>query len=196
MDRGVAYTKRVKVAIFTLFLIFLFGFMEFAPYAKSGMRDFSGSLFSKIFWLYFFVVEQTLGIVHEAGHGVCYILPCPKFFMVINATIFQWLFPAGIGLYYYKRGNYLAALMGVFFLGISMQYTAWYVSTSHEGAIVPAAKSFLGVDAYHDFYYILSVFGVLAYDWLIAIVLKIIAYLLMFGSVFAMFLNIFQEKEQ
>jgi hypothetical protein len=185
----------VKIATFALFFIFLIGFMEFAPYAQNGSREFGNSLFAKIFWLYFFIIEQTLGIVHEAGHGVCYILPCPKFVMVINATIFQWLFPAGIGFYYYKKGNFLAALMGLFFLGVSMQYTAWYVSTSHEGAIVPAAKSFLGVDAYHDFHYILSVFGVLAYDWLIATILKIIAYLLMFGTVFTMLLSIFQEKE-
>lgn len=195
MSREITPAKNVKIATFALFFIFLIGFMEFAPYAQSHARELGNSLFEKAFWLYFFVIEQTLGIVHEAGHGVCYMLPCPKFIIVINGTIFQWLFPAGIGLYYYKRGNYLAALMGLFFLGISIQYTAWYVSTSHEGAIVPAAKSFLGVDAYHDFHYILSLFGILAYDWLIASTLKVIAYLLMFGSVMALFLNIFSNHD-
>ena len=188
-------TGYAKIATFVLFFIFLFGFLEYTPYATSSTKPHNASIFSELFWLYFFVVQQTLGIVHEGGHGVCYILPCPEFFMVINGTIFQWLFPAGIGLYFYKRGNKLAGYIGLFFLGVSMQYTAWYISTAHEGLIVPASKSFLGVDGYHDFNYILSVFHAVKYDWLIANIVKFFAYVAMVGSVFLMFLQIFKKKK-
>jgi hypothetical protein len=194
-DTPAKNTNYAKIATFVLFFIFLFGFLQYAPYDTTNTKPHNASIFSELFWLYFFIVQQTLGIVHEAGHGICYILPCPEFFMVINGTIFQWLFPAGIGLYFYKRGNKLMGLMGLFFLGISMQYTAWYISTAHEGLMVPASKSFLGVDGYHDFNYILSVFHLVKYDWLISNIVKFIAYIAMIGSVFLMFLAIFEKEE-
>ncbi len=194
-DAPTAHTNYAKIATFILFFIFLFGFLKFSPYDTTSAGAHDRSIFAELFQLYFFIVQQTLGIVHEGGHGVCYILPCPEFFMVINGTIFQWLFPAGIGLYFYKRGNKLASYMGLFFLGVSMQYTAWYISTAHEGLMLPAAKSFLGVDAYHDFNYILSVFDMVKYDWLIANIVKFFAYTAMVGSVFLMFLHIFKKEE-
>ncbi len=32
-------------------------------------------------------------IVHEAGHGICYILHCPQFFSTLNGTLFQLALP-------------------------------------------------------------------------------------------------------
>ena len=153
------------------------------------------SMSEYIFIVYQFIINQTLGIVHEGGHGVCYILPCPKFVMVSMGTIFQWLFPLGIAYYYKKRGNQTAFLTGLFILGISMDYTAWYMSTAHEGAILPAHKSFLGVDALHDFHYLFSSLGVLAYESLISGVTRSIAYLLMIGAVIGMFFEAFSTEK-
>ena len=167
--------------------------MQYKPYAHTIHAP-SGFL-DNIFVLYQFIITQTLGIVHEGGHGVCYILPCPKFVMVSMGTLFQWAFPLGIAIYYRKKGNTIAFLAGLFILGISMDHTAWYMSTAHEGAILPAHKSFLGVDALHDFHYIFSTLGVLAYESLIVGLTKTVAILLMIGSVIAMFFEAFSDND-
>ncbi|MFT7824451.1 MAG: hypothetical protein ABXS92_06770, partial [Sulfurimonas sp.] len=99
------------------------------------------------------------------------------------------------GDYYKRKGNMAAFLIGLFILGISMDHTAFYMSTAHEGPILPAHKSFLGVDALHDFHYIFNSLGVLAYESLISGVTKAIAYLLMIGSVVVMFFEAFRETQ-
>ncbi|WP_373029012.1 hypothetical protein [Sulfurovum sp.] len=183
--------KRVTLGIFVLFLLL---FPHYAPWEPSYTQ--SDTLIQKIFTLYFFVANQTLGIVHEGGHGVCYILPCPKFLTMANGTIFQLLFPGLIGYYYYRKGNLFAALIALFFVGFSLQYTAWYLSTAHEGLILPAHKSFLGVDAIHDFNYLLSAMGLLAYESILAGVTRFVAYLIMLISVIGMFFNAFPNDRR
>ena len=178
-------TPLVKKTTAILFIIYFVMFSYFKPFEHSGQAVKSSD--QLIFTLYNFIVNQTLGIVHEAGHGVCYILPCPEFFMVLNGTLFQWLFPFLVGYYYKKRGQMLGYFIGLFFLGMSMHYTAWYISTAHEGLYLSAAKSFLGIDGYHDFYYILSTFGLLKYDGLIAALTQIAANLVMLYSVIRMY---------
>ncbi|MCO4845736.1 MAG: hypothetical protein KC427_06930 [Sulfurovum sp.] len=183
--------KRVTLGIFVAFLLL---FPHYAPWEPSYEQ--SDSLMQMIFTLYFFVANQTLGIVHEGGHGVCYILHCPEFLTMANGTIFQLLFPGLIGYYYYRKGNLFAALIALFFVGFSLQYTAWYLSTAHEGLILPAHKSFLGVDAIHDFNYMLSVMGLLVYESLIAGLTRFIAYLIMLGAVIGMFFKAFPNKNK
>ncbi len=183
-------TSTAKKATAVLFLLFLILYPKFSPYA-SVSNTVADSLTQHIFVLYFFITNQTLGIVHEAGHGVCYILPCPEVLMVANGTIFQLLFPAGVGYYYKRRGDIFAALIALFFVGFSLQYTAWYMSTAHEGLHLPANKSFLGVDAMHDFNYLFSYFHVLAYEGFISGLTKLVATLLMIYAVVAMLLNAF-----
>jgi hypothetical protein len=186
-------TSNAKKAVLVLFTLFLFLYIEYRPYATAPHHITGISEY--LFAIYQFSINQTLGIVHEGGHGICYLLPCPKFVMVSMGTIFQWFFPLGIALYYRKKGNTIAFLIGLFILGISMDYTAWYMSTAHEGAILPAHKSFLGVDAYHDFYYILNSLGVLAYDSLISGITRAVAYLVMIGTVIGMFFEAFSNKQ-
>jgi hypothetical protein len=101
--------KRLTLAIFVMFLLL---FPHYAPWEPSYQKN--DSLLQMIFTLYFFVANQTLGIVHEAGHGVCYILPCPEFITMANGTIFQLLFPALIGYYYYRKGNLFATMIALF----------------------------------------------------------------------------------
>ena len=183
-------TNAAKRTTAVLFLLFLLLYPKFSPYVSVSNAP-ADSLLQHLFVLYFFITSQTLGIVHEAGHGVCYILPCPEVFMVANGTIFQVLFPAGIGYYYKRRGDRFAALIALFFVGFSLQYTAWYMSTAHEGLHLPANKSFLGVDALHDFNYLFSYFHVLAYEGFISGLTRLIAYSLMIYAVVAMLLNAF-----
>lgn len=169
-----------KKVIAILFLLAFILFVKYSPYGDTEtLRD---SLGKQIFIWYFFIVTQTLGIVHEGGHGVCYVLPCPTFIMVINGTLFQLLFPYLVGYYYKRKNQIFPYLMGLFFLGISLQYTAWYISTANEGAMVVASNSFLGQDGLHDFNYILSSLHLLEYNHFISVLTRFIAYIIMFYS--------------
>ncbi len=185
-------SKNAKKVVLVVFTLFLFLYIEYKPYSNTS-HHITG-ITEYLFSVYQFIINQTLGIVHEGGHGVCYILPCPQFIMVINGTLFQWIFPLGIAYYYKKQGNQIAFYMGLFILGISMDYTAWYMSTAHEGAFLPAHKSFLGVDALHDFYYVFTTLGVLAYESLISGIIRAIGYLFMVGAVIGMFFEAFSSK--
>jgi len=185
-------SSHLKKIIFVIFGIFLLLFPAYSPFGAPQIQ--APSLMQYIFNLYFFIANQTLGMIHEAGHGVCYILPCPRFVMVINATVFQVGFPLLIAYFYAKKNNLLGAYIGIYFTGFSLHYTAWYISTSHEGAMVSASKSFLGVDGYHDFHYILSTLGLLPYESLIAAIVKFVAYVLMYYAVFKMFFEAFMEE--
>jgi len=182
-------TPLVKKTTAVLFVIFLMMFAHFKPYENSG--HVVNRTTEQLFVLFHFITNQTLGIVHEGGHGVCYLLPCPEFLTALNGTVFQWLFPFLIGYYYKRREQPFGYLIGLFFLGMSMQYTAWYISTAHEGLHLSAAKSFLGVDGNHDFNYILTSLGLLKYDASIATITKVFAYLVMIYSVIAMFILAF-----
>jgi len=189
--RSSLLAKRTTLGIFVLFLLL---FPHYAPWEPSYQKG--DSLLQVVFTLYFFVANQTLGIVHEGGHGVCYILHCSEFITMANGTIFQLLFPALIGYYYYKKDNRFAVFIALFFVGFSLQYTAWYISTAHEGMVLPAHKSFLGVDAIHDFHYMLSKMGLLAYEPIIAGVTRFLAYLIMLISVIGMFFNAFPNNKK
>lgn len=183
-----------KRALFLALLLLFIGLITYEPYKNIQRFD---SLFGDIFYLYFFVINQTLGIVHEGGHGICYILPCPEFFAVLNGTIFQLAFPFGAGYYYLKRGNKFLWYVGLFFLGFSMRYTAWYISTSRSSGLhVGAKNSFLGVDGYHDFYYILDYLGILPYDTLISILVNIISTLLLLYSLVRILFSAFMSPKE
>ncbi len=196
MDNVSSLQSKIKAKRITLllFIVFLLLFPHYTPWEPSYVQNDSWT--QKIFTLYFFIFNQTLGIVHEGGHGVCYILHCPEFITVANGTIFQLLFPGLIAYYYYRKGNVFAAMIALFFVGFSLQYTAWYLSTAHEGLILPAHKSFLGVDAIHDFNYMLNVMGLLAYESLIAGVTRFVAYLIMIAAVIGMFFGAFPNSKR
>ena len=182
-----------KKAVWVFFTLFFLLYVNYKPYSATAHQVTSISEY--LFTIYQFIINQTLGIVHEGGHGVCYILPCPQFVMIAMGTLFQWLFPLGIAYYYKRKGNLMAFYTGLFIFGISMDYTSWYMSTAHEGLHLPAAKSFLGVDALHDFNYIFTTLGILPYESLISGFTKMLAYLLMMGSVIAMFFEAFSNSK-
>lgn len=171
-----------------IFLIFLGLFPKYAPFSNSSYTA-DGSIISYLFMLYFFVANQALGIVHESGHGICHILHCPMFVGVANGTIFQVGFPFIVYWYYKKRNNDIGAYIALFFVGFSLYYTSWYISTANQGLFVPASKSFLGVDGYHDFNYILSHIGLLDSYLFISRVVKFLAFSIMLYSVYKMFLS-------
>ena len=175
-----------------LALLFFFSFLMFAKYAPySDTQLVANNLGKQIFTLYFFIVNQTLGIVHESGHGVCYILHCSEFITAANGTVFQLLFPFLVGYYYKRRGQFFIFLIGLFFLGISLHNTAAYVLSADQGPYLPASKSFLGVDALHDFNFILLPFHILDSNKVLAGFLRFVAFFLMIYSVGHMYLLAF-----
>jgi hypothetical protein len=186
--------RHAKQLLFWFFLCFLLLYIKYKPYHSDFHRI--HSTIEYLFTLYQFAINQTIGIVHEAGHGVCYLLHCPTFIGVLNGTLFQWLFPLGVAYYYKKRGNRMAYLAGLFIFGISLDYSAWYMSTAPESAIVPAAKSFLGVDGLHDFHYIFKTLGVLGYASVIAGATKALSVIVMLGSTIGMFLEAYSNANK
>ena len=191
MKLSSAFTPAARKVTAAIFLLFLVSFPHYSTYLGHGGRI--ETLPEYLFASLHFVASQTLGIVHEAGHGVCYFLHCPQMLTVLNGTLFQWLFPAGIAWYYWRRGERFGAMIALFFLGFSMQYTAWYISTAHEGATIPASRSFLGVDATHDFYYLLSRFFGLGAEGIVSGLVRLAAYLVMIYGVFGMVLGAFER---
>ena len=176
-----------------LMILFFLMFPHYSWYLAH--HDAPHGIVQHAFQLFHFVTNQTLGIVHEAGHGVCYILPCPRTLMVANGTIFQLLFPGGIAWYYWRRGQRYWASFAFFFLGFSLQYTAWYISTAHEGLHLPAWKSFLGVDANHDFNYLLGLLGWVRYDGIVSGLVHFVAYVIMLAGLIGMVFGMFRMRK-
>ncbi|MDR1554499.1 MAG: hypothetical protein LBS39_00545 [Campylobacteraceae bacterium] len=76
----------------------------------------------------------------------------------------------------------------------SIQYISWYISTAHEELYPDVSKSFLGIDGYHDFHYILSTLGLINLDWLVSGIVKAVGYVIMFYSCFKMVIQGWVEK--
>lgn len=186
-------TPTVKKALFVLFFLSFLMFVKYAPYGNTHLVG--DSMGKQLFLLYFFIVNQTLGIVHEGGHSVCYLLHCPEFITAANGTVFQLLFPFLSGYYYKRRGQLFAYAIGLFFLGISLHYSAWYMSTADQGLFLPASKSFLGVDGKHDFNYLLTQLHLLKYNTIIAGLVRFTAFCIMLYSLGYMFVLAFFRSE-
>jgi len=182
-------SSMAKKLVAILFFLFLVSFHKHLPYEHQG--EVIDSVGASLFNIYFFIFNQTLGIVHEGGHGVCYLFHCPQFLTALNGTVFQLLFPFGIAYYYRRKKNKIASYIAMFFVGFSLLYTSWYISTSNQGAMVSAANSFLGVDGYHDFHMILSSMGMLEHYAIIGTITKVISYIIMYLSVGMMFFESF-----
>ena len=127
-------------------------------------------------------------IVHESGHGICYLLSCPEMLMFLNGTLFQLALPAFVIYYYHRRGQVLGVGLGALWLAQNLIYVAWYMSYAQTPNKYPF---FLGGSAIHDFWYIFSHLGVLEYDWLIAGIVRSIAVILLLGSYSYLLYNTF-----
>jgi hypothetical protein len=194
MEHNTPNTPLVKKVTWGFFFLFFLLFLAYKPYERTVFI--AHSTFENLYLLYHFVITQTLGIVHEGGHGICYLLGCPEFITALNGTVFQLLFPYLVGYYYKRRGNRLGYLIGIFFVGFSLQYTAWYMGTTYKGPVVSASESFLGVDGYHDFYKIFSILGVREYYKGISTLTHLLAYGIMVYSLFSMWLLAFFEGKK
>ena len=131
-------------------------------------------------------------IVHEAGHGICYLLPCPQFFTSLNGTLFQLALPIIFIYYYYRRDNNILAGLGSIWLAQNLVYVSWYMSYAQTPNLYPF---FLGGSAIHDFWYIFSQLGVLEYDWLISGFVRSVAVILLLGSyIYLLYISFFKKS--
>ena len=131
-------------------------------------------------------------IVHEAGHGICYLLPCPQFFTSLNGTLFQLALPIIFIFYYYRRDNNILAGLGSIWLAQNLVYVSWYMSYAQTPNLYPF---FLGGSAIHDFWYIFSQLGVLEYDWLISGFVRSVAVILLLGSyIYLLYISFFKKS--
>ena len=182
LDVEINLLKFKKIIFFLLLLQFiLFPFLS--PYEP--MNSSSYQLTNPFNW-FIFIFSQINGYIHEAGHGVCYILPCPEVITVAMGTIFQ------IGFFilfwkYFKNKNNLLSSIYLYFAGLSIQYTSWYISTSHTGAMVSASNSFTGIAGKHDFYYLLDIIGLVPYDGIVSSIVRISAYFIMLLAIYKIY---------
>ncbi len=133
-------------------------------------------------------------IVHEAGHGVCYLFSCPQFFTALNGTLFQLALPLIFIYYYYKRGNMVLSGLGSIWLAQNLIYVSWYMSYAQTPDLYPF---FLGGSAIHDFWYIFSQLGVLEYDSLISGFVRVIAVTLLLGSyIYLLYISFFKNSRR
>ena len=139
--------------------------------------------------IFHFITYQALGIVHEGGHGVCYILHTPQVVTAANGTIFQLLFPYGVYWYYKRKQEYFGSYIALFFLGLSLHYTAWYIASASSNMFISAEHSFLGSPGIHDFSYLLKYFGILKYKDTISSISHFVAYIFMLYALIRMIFN-------
>jgi hypothetical protein len=109
-DKTTKLTKKVTAIMFALFLLL---FIIYKPYEQEFYAD---TAMKHFFALFDFIFYNTLLIVHEGGHGVCYILHCPEFITVINATFFQLFFHIFWDIFANAKEICLVILSDCFFL--------------------------------------------------------------------------------
>ena len=139
------------------------------------------------------LISNANMIIHESGHGICYIIHCPQFMTALNGTLFQLALPLVFIYYYYKRSNMTLVGVGGIWFAQNLIYVAWYMSYAHQPHRYPF---FLGGDAIHDFWYIFLQLGVLEYDWLIAGVTRFIAVSILLGSYLYLLYIAFMKNEK
>jgi len=139
------------------------------------------------------LISNANMIVHESGHGICYIISCPQFITALNGTLFQLALPVFFIYYYYRRSNMTLVGLGGIWFAQNLVYVAWYMSYAHDPRRYPF---FLGGDAIHDFWYIFSQLGVLEYDWLIAGITRFIAVSVLLGSYLYLLYIAFLKNEK
>jgi len=132
-------------------------------------------------------------IVHESGHGVCYLLSCPEFLTFANGTLFQLALPLIAIFYYKKRQNTLGIGLGLMWFAQNLIYVAWYMSYAQTPNKYPF---FLGGSATHDFWYMFSQLGLLEYDGFISGVVRVLAVILLLGSYFYLLLRAFLSSSR
>lgn len=169
----------IIVALLLIFpyLLWLCKFNE--AYTASLLHQPLAFDYNGIMQRFHYLLQNGNMIVHEAGHGVCYLLPCPQFLTAMNGTNFQLALPLFFMVYYYRKHDKFLVAVGGIWLAQNLVYVAWYMSTAPFPHKYPF---FLGnKDSIHDFWYMFGELGVLEYSSLIAGFTRFIAIIMLLG---------------
>jgi hypothetical protein len=176
-------SKPTDLAVRIGILLLLPYVLWLSKYSKAYVESIHGKTihldFDGVMQSLHYLFSNANAIVHEAGHGVCYLFACPEFITALNGTLFQLLLPMIFIFYYYKRGNTLLAGLGGIWLGQNLIYVAWYMSTSHTPYRYP---SFIPGSDKHDFWFLFQELGVYEYDGLISGFVRVVAVALLLCS--------------
>ncbi len=133
-------------------------------------------------------------LIHEAGHGICDMLPCSQFITVLSGILFQLALPIIFIFYNYKRKNQILTGLGFIWLAQNLVYVAGYMLNSHTPNLYPP---FPKGGTIHDFRYIFSQLGVLEYDWLISGFVRTTAIIIMVSAyLYLLFIAFIQNHEE
>ncbi|MFP4458033.1 MAG: hypothetical protein ACLFSQ_00410 [Candidatus Zixiibacteriota bacterium] len=145
-----------KFPFLRLILLLLFVFV--------WIRHIKSPLYNSIFF------GLNLGI-HELGHIL--FQPFGQFIMTLGGSLFQCIVPF-IGLVMFlKQRDYFAVAVAFGWEATNLYYVATYVNDATAMAL-PLVSPF-GVEAYHDWNWILTELGMLEYDLFLASVLRVLA---------------------
>ena len=183
----------VRIALMLLLPYVIWLSKYSAEYVKSTQGKLIHLNFDGVMLSFHQLISNANMIVHEAGHGVCYIVHCPQMITVLNGTLFQLALPLIFTYWYHKRKNKILSGLGMIWLAQNLIYVSWYMSYSQTPNLYPF---FLGGDnTIHDFWYIFSELGVLEYSTFISGVVRFFANILLYGAYFYLLFISFIQKE-
>lgn len=109
--------------------------------------------------------------LHELGHFI--FAPFGEFMMILGGSLFQCLVPFIGIIMFLKQNDHFGVAFCFGWEATNLYYVATYIADARAMAL-PLLTPF-GVEAYHDWNYILSRTGLLRYDTFIAWLVRIIA---------------------
>lgn len=137
----------------------------------------------------FWLLDAT---VHEMGHilfipiqAFVFSGPIITFVAVAAGTLAQLGLPFGACIMFWRQSDYFAVTVGGVWFATSLYFTQWYASDARTQAGV-GLKIFGDTVKYiHDFNYMFGQLGLLEYDLIIARILRVISFLIMWSSIAA-----------
>ena len=143
-------------------------------FAYVGVRHLGDPLYTSLFG------GINLGI-HEAGHLA--MGWAPHFFMILGGTLFQCAAPVIAAFLFLRQPDYFAIPVCGAWLSTNLYSVATYMADAR--ALELPLVTVGGGDADHDWNYMLDALGLLSWDTSLAALVRVLAFLLMWGSLCA-----------
>lgn len=139
-------------------------------------------IFSHETWWF---IQNVNLIFHEAGHWIFGIFG--DFIGLLGGTLMELLVPAAVTLHFIFQRHWLSAAFGCWWLSTALLSVSIYAADAQE-RLLPL----LGGDyVMHDWFHILSQFGLLQYDNVVGYIFWCSSLL----SVVALFLFLYKDKD-
>ena len=143
-------------------------------FAYVGIRHLGNSEYTSLFG------GINLGI-HEAGHLL--LMWAPQFITVFGGTLFQCAAPMVAAWLFLRQPDYFAVPVCGAWLSTNLYSVATYMADAR--ALELPLVSVGGGDVDHDWNYMLDALGIITWDTRLAFIVRVVAFLLMWGSLAA-----------